>query len=382
MTIVSILKAAAGMPPVPLAAVEPTQSAQAPVADEGASRLLADPYYAPFFEAASVQPYSRDVAYAESFSVERASQFLDRVAVGWGETYRCVTCHTNGYYLTAPTAIFGDRPAFSVARQHAADFVESWDAPLPPVPEHDGEEVEDIYTYTVATAAFLAINDAQAQRELSRATVTALDRAWAIQDEKGHWPGWIKCNWPPFETDDHFGVTLMAIAVGMAPDRYAQREQVQVGMQRIRNYVANNPPEQRHHKAMLLWAARFNADLLSETQRRVWTEELLDLQRPDGGWASGDLGDWKQREGGPVDPPVNAESDGYGTGFVMYTLRQGGVPATDERLQRGVDWLKTHQRAAGYWWTQSLRNNPTTPNFLTHTGTTFALKALASMGAL
>ena len=109
-----------------------------------------------------------------------------------------------------------------------------------------------------------------------------------------------------------------------------------------------------------------------------WSEELFDLQQADGGFASGLLGTWRQRQGEPSDPPVNVESDGYGTGFVVFVLRQAGVPADDPRIQKGVAWLETHQRADGHWWTQSLRNEPDTSNFLTHTGTTFALKALAA----
>ncbi len=36
------------------------------------------------------------------------------------------------------------------------------------------------------------------------------------------------------------------------------------------------------------------------------------------------------------------------------------------------------READGYWWTQSLRNASDTSNFLTHAGTTFALKAIAA----
>ena len=234
----------------------------------------------------------------------------------------------------------------------------------------------------MSTAAFLTINDVQAGAPLSEVTLAALDRAWEIQDQDGHWPGWIKCNWPPFESDDHFGVTLMAIAVGMAPESYTQTAQADEGLRRMRQYLASHPPQHLHHKAMLLWAGHYHDDLVSDADRDSWIDELLDLQRADGGWASGDLGVWLQREGTAADPPVNVESDGYGTGLVIYTLRQGGVPASDEHLQRGVRWLKTHQRADGHWWTQSLRNNATTPNFLTHAGTTFALKALAITDSL
>ena len=69
-------------------------------------------------------PYSRNDAFIEDYSAERAARFMDKVAVAWGKQYGCVTCHTNGYYLTAPDAIFGNRPAFRSVRRHAEQFVE------------------------------------------------------------------------------------------------------------------------------------------------------------------------------------------------------------------------------------------------------------------
>ncbi len=57
-------------------------------------------------------PYSRKDAFANDFSVERAAAFIDKVSLTWGTKYGCVTCHTNGYYMTAPKTLFGDRPAF------------------------------------------------------------------------------------------------------------------------------------------------------------------------------------------------------------------------------------------------------------------------------
>ena len=304
-------------------------------------------------------PYHHDDEFGD-FSVERAAQFLDRVAVTWGDTFGCVTCHTNGYYLTAPNTLFNDRPAFHEAREQAETFVRSWKSGKsgkPGEPEADREEegygVED--TYVVSTAAFLAINNRQAGEDLSPVTVQALDQAWSIQDEEGHWPGWFKCNWPPFESDDHFGVTLMAIAMGMAPESYSQTDAAIQGMAKIKRYVETHPPEHNHHRAMLLWAGRYHDALVDDVERRRWIQEFLDLQRSDGGWASGDLGAWRQREGEPSDPWVGVESDGYGTAFVIYALRQAGVPASHPALQKGVGWLKANQRASGYWWTQSLR---------------------------
>ncbi len=107
---------------------------------------------------------------------------------------------------------------------------------------------------------------------------------------------------------------------------------------------------------------------------------------------SGDLGKWRQRapESGGIAhldpeyveeqfPPVMVaeKGDGYGTGFVMYVLLQAGVPASHRQMQAGLKWLRENQQADGKWFTNSLRNEKSTSNFLTHTGTTFALKVVA-----
>ncbi len=311
-------------------------------------------------------PYRRGDAVSTEFSQERAARFLDDVATNWGNRHGCVTCHTNGYYLTAPASVFGDRPAYREVRAFAERFVGSWSENRPET------------HVLVATAAFLAINDAERKEEPTAATRKALDVAWARQSQEGHWADWIKCNWPPFESDDHYGVTLMAVAVGMSPESYRSAEPARSGLARILRYLKEHAPSHVHHKAMLLWAGAYHDGLIEKADRKRWTAELFALQREDGGWASGELGSWRQRDGSPSHPSVYVESDGYGTGFVLYVLMQAGIPTSDPRIQRGIAWLKTHQRSGGYWWTQSLRNEPDTSNFLTHAGTTFALKALAA----
>ncbi len=51
--------------------------------------------------------------------------------------------------------------------------------------------------------------------------------------------------------------------------------------------------------------------------------------------------------------PSDWTSDGYGTGFVVYVLRQAGVPANRPELVRGVNWLQKNQRVSGGWFTVS-----------------------------
>ncbi|HEY0981466.1 MAG TPA: squalene--hopene cyclase, partial [Schlesneria sp.] len=66
--------------------------------------------------------------------------------------------------------------------------------------------------------------------------------------------------------------------------------------------------------------------------------------------------------------------DGYGTGFVIYILRRSGLAADDPRIQRGIEWLKSHQRESGRWFTRSLHAD--SMHYITHAGTAFAVMAL------
>ncbi len=228
----------------------------------------------------------------------------------------------------------------------------------------------------VAAATALAFNDAKTSGKLHEQTRVALDRMWTVQRDDGGWD-WLKCDWPPMESDDHYGATLAAIAVGVAPEDYKNDPAATQGMEALRGYFAANPPAMLHHHAMLLWAARYHEDLISSADRKACLERLWELQKEDGGWALATLGDWQRHDGTAQDV---VSSDGYGTGFVIFVLRQAGVPASDARLQRGVNWLKTHQRESGRWITRSLYQD--SKHFISHAGSAFAIMALAECDAL
>jgi squalene-hopene/tetraprenyl-beta-curcumene cyclase len=123
---------------------------------------------------------------------------------------------------------------------------------------------------------------------------------------------------------------------------------------------------------MILWGATKLDGLLSAEEKQAIVKELSDLQKPDGGWALATLGDWKRGDSTPQD---TEHSDGYGTGFVTYILRQAGVPASDPRIEKGIAWLKANQRESGRWFTRSLHAD--SKHFITHAGTAFAVMAIA-----
>jgi squalene-hopene/tetraprenyl-beta-curcumene cyclase len=89
------------------------------------------------------------------------------------------------------------------------------------------------------------------------------------------------------------------------------------------------------------------------------------------------LGPWKRHDGSPNDP--TAPSDGYGTGFVVFVLRQAGVPAADPAVARGVAWLEANQRESGRWFTRSLSTD--NAHYISNAGTAFAVMAIKACRA-
>lgn len=74
---------------------------------------------------------------------------------------------------------------------------------------------------------------------------------------------------------------------------------------------------------------------------------------------------------------VTEHSDGYGTGFAVYILRQADVPANDPRIGKGIGWLKANQHESGRWFTRSLHQD--SKHYITHAGTAFAVMAIGNV---
>ena len=309
-------------------------------------------------------PNLRDEPMAKEFSLERGREFLDSASLWWLKEKKCLTCHTNVAYLSTGAGYASRRAAFGEVRKFTEETVrDRWEQKGP---RYDAD--------IVVAAQALSLSDAETTGKLHPLTRKALDRMWTVQRADGGW-NWEKCDWAPLESDDHYGVTVAILAAARAPEGYAATPAAQEGLKKARAYLAKNPPTMLHHRAMLLWVSKYADGIMTEAGREQTVKELLDLQRPDGGWATASLGRWKREDGKPQDLET---SDGYGTGFVLYQARLAGIPASDERLRKGVAWLKTHQRESGRWFTRSLKTD--SKHYLTHAGTAFALLALHACG--
>lgn len=311
------------------------------------------------------EPNSADEPFAKELSLDKAAHFLDSASLDWQQSWQCFTCHTNISYLIARPSISADAPAHREVRKFAESLVSlRWEEVGP---RFDAE--------VVAIGAALSLNDAATTKKLHPLTRTALDRMWTVQREAGDWKWPTGCRWPPMESDEHYGVTLAAIAAGGAPNDYAKTPAALAGLAKIRLYLKNNPPPDLHHKAMVLWASSYVEGLMTAGERQACVKELLAAERPAGGWAFSRLYPWSRADGKEQDLET---SDGYGTGFIVFVLRRAAVPADEPAIARGVAWLKSHQRASGRWYTRSL--NKDNEHFISHAGSAFAVMALAACG--
>jgi squalene-hopene/tetraprenyl-beta-curcumene cyclase len=349
--------------------------------------------------AAETSDASLDEPFAP-FSAARAADYLDAAALDWQQSHQCAACHTMMPYLMARPALASLSPPPPDARAFFEDLVTGRVERFPDYLPKDGR-----VSIVVGTAVALAVNDHHTTGRLHPVTRRALDEMWTFQREDGSWE-WPYRDSPPIKLDEHYGVTLAAVGVGMAPDGYAAGETAARGLEGIRRFLGSHPPTSLHERAMLLWASARVEGLLDESASRLAVEDLMAAQREDGGWALGSLvanlqsasgalaerGESMLREEGygtrfegyqgrDAVYRVELASDGYATGFAIYVAREAGIPADDPRLRRGVTWLKEHQRASGRWFTHSI-GPPHSRHLISNAGTSFAVLALGACGEI
>lgn len=312
-----------------------------------------------------------DEPIAKAFSTEKAAHYLDRAALNWQKKKKCATCHTNMAYLFARPAL-GESPDSGEVRQFYEDYWNvRWDKKLP---------TEKQGFWTIVVGAGLTFNDLQTTGKLSEVSRKVLDLMWTVQREDGGWR-WPDCDYAPLEIDDHYGVTLAAVIVGIAPDDYAKTGAAVEGLGKLRTYLQNDPPKSLHHRLMIAWASKRIDGIASDQQRAAALEELLALQLEDGGWSTSSfLTDWKgleQEDGRPLETKV---SDGYGTGLAMIISRELGIPSDDPRLRKAVKWVQTNQRESGKWFTRSPVVDAN--NLISNIGSAYVVLGLQACGEL
>jgi squalene-hopene/tetraprenyl-beta-curcumene cyclase len=344
---------------------------------------------------------SPDEPLAKEFSLRRAARAMDVAALHWQKTRSCTACHTMLPYLMARPALAGVSPPPGDVRRFFEEVVAGKREAMP---NYTCKDVDS--AVAIGVAAALALNDRGTTGKLHPLTRQALERMWKRQRADGGWE-WPFRDTPPLKVSEHYGATLAAVAAGMAPDDYAQSPAAKAGLAGVRRFLDKTPAVSLHERAMVLWAAAYVTDLLPADARKETQAKLMAAQRPDGGWSLASLVDNTADPALKATPKgseraarVKAEpgygtaflayvgpggvyksslaSDGYATGFALYVARQSGIAATDPRIERGVAWLKSHQRESGRWFTPSQTWHK--QHLIANAGTAYAILALEACG--
>ena len=309
-------------------------------------------------------PNRADEPFIEEYSFSAAVRFMDSASLFWQKNRKCFACHSNYVFLLARPAVTYEVPVHKTVRSALEHLAEN------------PRKTHYWMTEAVMVASILAQNDAATTGKLHPVTRKALDRIWTAQREDGGWT-WLDENEPPSEIDDHYGVTMAALGVGVAPDNYCETPAAKKGLENIRRYFRDNPPVNMHHRAMKMLASLHVDGIMTVTERKEVIKDLFALQKSDGGWGLATLGNWKRSDGKQQD---YESSDGYGTGFAIYALCSAGISAEDPGIRKGIAWLKTHQRASGRWFTRSMKKD--SKHYITHSGTAYAILALEACAGL
>jgi squalene-hopene/tetraprenyl-beta-curcumene cyclase len=321
-------------------------------------------------------PYAKKIVADEpvrkTFSAEHAARYLDNASLNWQKRRKCATCHTNAPYLMARPALGTALKGSGEVRSFFEDYyLARWE---------QGKKVPEKPYRPVVVGSALAFNDAQTTGVLSDTTRKTLDLMWTTQGENGAW-NWAKCGWAPMEIDDHYGVTLAALAVGIAPGDYAETKVAKAGLEKVRKYLANQPAPSLHHRIMIAWASLRVRGLMEKPEREKVLQAMLSKQLGNGGWSTPSfLAEWKAFKRKDQKPHDTQTADAYGTGLALVVAREMGIPAKDARLQQGVAWLKGNQRESGKWFTRSPSKD--SKNYFTNVGCAFAVLGLQSCGEL
>ena len=315
-------------------------------------------------------PITAEEPLAREFSAIRAARYLDTVALHWQKSRNCAACHVNlGYLFVRPALSSFVKDSGEVRTLFEEYITQRWSKKPP-------RNVQEV----VVVASGLAFNDLQTTGRLHPITRQALQTMWQFQREDGGWT-WRNDGYPPTEYDEHYGVTLAALAAGIAPDGYAQSPEAAPGLQKIRRFLKDHPPLSLHHRAMIAWASCYVEGLMNDRQREQTLAKLLAKQRPDGGWSTpGLLADWKGLKRLDGKPHDTKTSDAYATGFVIVVARALGTPPDSEPLRRGIDWLLKNQRISGKWFCRSPAKD--SRHYFANFGSAFAILALQACDRL
>jgi N-acyl-D-amino-acid deacylase len=264
-------------------------------------------------------------------SIEKGVKRLEISASSYVTKRSCFSCHHQAVPMLALASAkergFAiDAKVFDKQTQFTADFFKNKIKEI-----REGRGIGG--ANTTAVYALLALRVAKHERD--RTTDALVEFLVKKQQKDGSWtPTTAR---PPSEgsTFTTGALALQALqhyeplADDCDPD--GLRVKVSDAREKALAHLQKAKPQTMEDRVFLLWG--LVAGGAAEKDIAKARDELLKLQRSNGGWAQ--LDDMK--------------SDAYATGSALFALRMAGVSPKDEAYRRGVRFLVLSQHESGMW---------------------------------
>lgn len=273
-------------------------------------------------------------------TVDRAIHYLQTESADWLKTRKCAACHHAPLPLWALSEA-GQR-GYAIDRQYLDDTLDSllggkekllasriFPNPAgPPDPRPQGRGLNmGLPMMMVAAHSLPALSDGQKQ-----SLALIVDEILKKQQPDGSWEFFPTLRRPPINESQTTDVAWISLAL-TAETNAASSEPQRTALAKANAWLEAAKPADLHQdkvfKVILGVRAGKSREALQPT-----IDELLALQRPDGGWSQ------------TVPEP---RSDAFATGQTLYALSLAGYMTNDAAVKRGIDFLVATQQPDGSW---------------------------------
>jgi len=259
-------------------------------------------------------------------AVAKSLPLLERGARGSMEQRpQCFTCHNQGVPILALTT--ARSRGFAIDAEHLREQIKFTAGFLARNRENYRSGRGQGGQATTAGYALGTLADGGWKPDAATAAVA--EYLLLYQNDLDHWR--TVSRRPPSE-ESPFTTTYVALRGLNSFGTPDQRERIDRRFERVRGWLLATTPHDTEDRVFRLRALRESG--APQERVRGATQELLQAQRQDGGWAQ----------------LPDMESDAYATGSALVALHQaGGLAVDDHAYRRGLSYLISTQRDDGSW---------------------------------
>jgi hypothetical protein len=273
-------------------------------------------------------------------AVDKAIRYLQTESAAWLNTRKCAACHHVPLALWALSE--AERHGYAVDKKFVADTVESLlgskdklmssrifpNPAEPPDPRPQGRGLNmGLPMLAVAARSLPVLSEGQKQ-SLKLIAAEIVEK----QQPGGSWEFFATLRRPPInesQTTDAAWI-ILALQGETGPDTpKAQHEALSKGLAWLDAAERSDLHQDKALKVLLGVRSGAPRKALQKT-----IDELLVLQRPDGGWSQ---------------TVPDLKSDAFATGQTLYVLSLAGLTAERPEIKRGLEFLVATQKSDGSW---------------------------------